>query len=160
MNERFGQFIKDMRKRYHMTQKDLAEKLNISDKAVSKWEVGDSYPDISLLIPLSEAFNITVDELLSCKLNLQEQKNEITKKLTLFNIAANLILIITLLFFILISIIKTNESSSLVFGINDFEVYIQTTLTIVLILSIIFGSYNFLYYKKIGRGEKSEEFSN
>ena len=50
-----------------MTQKELAAKLNVSDKAVSKWERGLSCPDISLLSPLSNIFGVTVTELLDGK---------------------------------------------------------------------------------------------
>lgn len=53
-NEKMGKFICDMRKSQKLTQKDLAEKLKITDKAVSKWERGISCPDISLLVPLAQ----------------------------------------------------------------------------------------------------------
>lgn len=63
--EKMGQFISELRKSHQMTQKDLAEKLHISDKAISKWERGLSCPDISLLMPLSDIFGITTTELLN-----------------------------------------------------------------------------------------------
>ncbi len=59
-----GKFICELRKENGLTQKDLAEKLNVTDKAVSKWETGRSAPDISLLSPLSETLGVTVVELL------------------------------------------------------------------------------------------------
>lgn len=62
--EKFGAFIAMLRKQKNMTQKDLAGKLMISDKAVSKWETGVSMPDTALLIPLSETLEVTVTELL------------------------------------------------------------------------------------------------
>ena len=64
-NEKMGQFIAELRKAQLMTQKELAEKLNVSDKAVSKWERGQSFPDIALLAPLSEVLGITTTELLN-----------------------------------------------------------------------------------------------
>ena len=64
-NEKMGQFISELRKSRQMTQKELAEKLNISDKAVSKWERGLSCPDISLLSPLSGILGVTITELLN-----------------------------------------------------------------------------------------------
>ena len=64
-NEKMGQFISELRKSHQMTQKELAEKLDVSDKAVSKWERGLSCPDISLLAPLSNLLNITTTELLN-----------------------------------------------------------------------------------------------
>ena len=53
-----GKFIAKKRKSMNMTQNELAKKLHITDKAVSKWERGLSFPDISILIPLAEAYMI------------------------------------------------------------------------------------------------------
>lgn len=68
-NEQMARFISELRKSQKMTQKELAEKLNVTDKAVSKWERGLSYPDISLLSPLAEIFGITTNELLKGQRN-------------------------------------------------------------------------------------------
>lgn len=59
-----GKFIAKKRKIMNMTQNELAEKLHITDKAVSKWERGLSFPDISILIPLAEILNISLYDLL------------------------------------------------------------------------------------------------
>jgi len=160
MNEKFGQFIKEQRKSKALTQKELAKKLNISDKAVSKWEVGDSYPDISLLIPISGLFNITVDELLNCELNVQERKSEITKNLLIFNISANIVLIVVLIVLLFMTLIETNSQSSISFVITDQKQFMVISIIVVLALSFIFGIYNLIHYKKIGRGEGIEETSN
>lgn len=69
----FGEFLSQQRRARGMTQKELAEKLFVSDKAVSKWERGLSLPDISLLIPLAELLGTTVTELLEGK-TLEEPK--------------------------------------------------------------------------------------
>ncbi len=63
-NEKFGTFLSEMRKEKNMTQKELAEKLFVSDKTVSKWERGASMPNVALLIPIAEVLEITVTELL------------------------------------------------------------------------------------------------
>ncbi len=63
--QRFGRFLATLRKEQGMTQKELAEKLYVSDKAISKWETGVSMPDVALLTPLAELLNVTVTELLS-----------------------------------------------------------------------------------------------
>lgn len=63
----FGSFISQLRREKGMTQKELAEKLFISDKAVSKWETGVSIPDTALLVPLSEILGVSVTELLMCR---------------------------------------------------------------------------------------------
>lgn len=60
-----GAVIKELREKYHLTQAELAEKLNVSDKTVSKWETAKGYPDISLLEPIAKAFGISVTELIS-----------------------------------------------------------------------------------------------
>lgn len=61
--QKIGAFIKEMRKELGLTQSQLAEKLNISNKAISKWETGGGMPDVSLITPLCEALNITSEEL-------------------------------------------------------------------------------------------------
>ena len=60
-----GAVIKELREKYHFTQAELAEKLNVSDKTVSKWETAKGYPDISLLEPIAKVFGISVTELIS-----------------------------------------------------------------------------------------------
>ena len=64
--EKFGEFIAQLRKEKGYTQKQLAQKLYISDKAVSKWETGVSIPDTALLIPLAQLLDVSVTELLLC----------------------------------------------------------------------------------------------
>ncbi len=61
---KIGKFIAICRKENNLTQEQLAEKLNISNKTVSRWENGNGFPDISLLQPLCEILNISVNELL------------------------------------------------------------------------------------------------
>jgi transcriptional regulator with XRE-family HTH domain len=60
-----GAVIKELREKNNMTQTQLAEKLGVSDKTVSKWETGKGYPDITLLEPIAEAFKVSVTELIS-----------------------------------------------------------------------------------------------
>ena len=60
-----GTVIKELREKNHFTQAELAEKLNVSDKTISKWETAKGYPDISLLEPIAMVFGISVTELLS-----------------------------------------------------------------------------------------------
>ena len=60
-----GAVIKELREKNHMTQAELAERLCVSDKAISKWETAKGYPDISLLEPIAKVFGISVTELIS-----------------------------------------------------------------------------------------------
>ena len=62
---KIGQFIKTCRKEKGLTQREVAEKLNISEKTVSKWETGNGLPEVSLMLPLCELLAISVNELLS-----------------------------------------------------------------------------------------------
>lgn len=77
-----GSVIKKLREGKNMTQSELAAKLNISDKTVSKWETGKGYPDITLLEPLAKALGASVVELLS--------GNDITNKNRSFNMKRSL----------------------------------------------------------------------
>ncbi len=72
--ENFGKIIKDIRKKYGLTQKQLAEKYNVSYQAVSKWENGLNMPDISLIKEISKDFNISLDEMLGNKKNTNKIK--------------------------------------------------------------------------------------
>lgn len=60
-----GAVIRELREKNNMTQAELAEKLCVSDKAVSKWETGKGYPDISLLGPIANVFGVSITELIS-----------------------------------------------------------------------------------------------
>ena len=60
-----GAVIKELREKYHFTQAELAKKLNVSDKTISKWETAKGYPDISLLEPIAKTFGISITELIS-----------------------------------------------------------------------------------------------
>lgn len=71
-NQKIGEFISTLRKRKNRTQKDLADRLGITDKAVSKWERGAGCPDIGMLRPLAEILDTTVNELLDGEAATQE----------------------------------------------------------------------------------------
>ena len=74
--EAFGSFVSALRKEKGLTQKELAEQLYISNKAVSKWETGTTLPDTALLMPLAEALGVTVTELLKCQRLTQEESRQ------------------------------------------------------------------------------------
>ena len=79
MNE-MGKFIAEIRKEKNMTQKDLANVLYVSDRAVSKWERGKSFPDISLLKKISEVLDVSLTELFNGK-RMDEVSIEKTDKI-------------------------------------------------------------------------------
>ena len=80
-NIKIGKFIAECRKEKCFTQAQLAEMLNITDRAVSKWETGRSMPDVSIMLELCKVLNISVNELLNGeRLNMNEY-NEKAEKL-------------------------------------------------------------------------------
>ena len=108
--EKVGKFIAKLRKEKNMTQQELANKLNITDRAVSHWENGRSMPDAGIMLKLCKILNVNVNELLSAKKipqetyseraeeNLLEMKREIESQnrriFTLNKIIINLVVII------------------------------------------------------------------
>ena len=72
MDKNIGAFLQQLRKSKGLTQKELAEQIGVSDKTISKWENGNSFPDTSMLLPLCNVLDITVNELLTCEKILPE----------------------------------------------------------------------------------------
>lgn len=119
-----GKFIAQERKRKGYTQRQLSEKLGISDKTVSKWERGNGFPEVSLLIPLCDELDITVNELLSGKrvpeedyrekaeenmMNLVRETQENRKKIILSAMVAMLAIIAGTPLFVISSAIQMEE---------------------------------------------------
>ena len=123
-----GIIISDARKKVKMTQKDLADKLYVSDKAVSKWERGLCFPDISVLIPLTEILNISLYDLLRGeKVNKKEVEETIKNTINYSNseikrnkkkyiiISSAVILIIVLISIVsLLFVSKNNDIGAIV----------------------------------------------
>lgn len=82
--KKIGAFIYERRKAKNLTQKDIAEKLFITDRAVSKWECGNGLPDVSLMLPLCDILEISINELLNgATLTAQEKEATAKKQLIL-----------------------------------------------------------------------------
>lgn len=73
---KIGKFIAERRKCINLTQMQLAEKLNVTDRAVSKWETGKSLPDSSIMLELCDILNITVNDLLCGEVVTMENYNK------------------------------------------------------------------------------------
>ena len=108
-SKKIGNFISEIRKEKGLTQKELGEKLFVTDKAVSKWERGLSLPDITLLNKLADILDVEVNDILvgkkntKRKINIEEELDNITKELNRRNrnkIKKIIILIVILLFII------------------------------------------------------------
>lgn len=86
MNQiKFGMFMKELRKRNGLTQEQVAERLNVSNRTVSRWETGTNMPDISLLIEIAKIYDVSIPELIdgekkSEKIN--EETDEIARKMS------------------------------------------------------------------------------
>lgn len=128
--EKIGKFISELRKEKNMTQEQLAEKMGVTDKSISRWENGKTMPDLSIIPLLADELNVEVSELLNGRkmtkeelINLRntlndiinysscEMKNKALKTNILFAIGLILILLGTLnsQFDILYEIIKNNH---------------------------------------------------
>ena len=130
---KIGKFIADERKRKGYTQKQLSGKLEISDKTISKWERGNGFPEVSLLLPLCNELEITVNELLSGErvseedyrkkaeenmVNLVREAQESKKKIILSAIVAGLTIIAALPLF-------------MISGMLEMENWLRVTLIII-----------------------------
>lgn len=84
MNQaKVGRFIAECRKKNNLTQMQLAEKLNITDRAVSKWETGKAMPDSSIMLHLCEILKISVNDLLCGEIVTMNNYNENSEKILL-----------------------------------------------------------------------------
>ncbi len=71
---KFSELLYELRKEKNLTQSELAEKLGITNKAVSKWETGEAMPDTAQLLPLAEILGVSVDELLRGERRITEEE--------------------------------------------------------------------------------------
>ncbi len=140
---KIGKFIAQCRKNKNMTQAELAEKLNITDRAISKWETGKGMPDSSIMLELCNELDITVNELLSGEMiemnNYDKKAEENLLKLNKSNENKNKILlkfriVIVLLVFILaliglyrfaIQVSKSNLDRALMNAKDIYEINIR-----------------------------------
>ena len=98
---KFGEFIYQKRKSLGLTQEELGRKVGVTNKAVSKWEVGETLPDVMMLEPLAQVLQVTVDELLTHTDKKEEEKKNIKiNKVFLYIIIGLVILeIVTIILF-------------------------------------------------------------
>ncbi|SHH53211.1 DNA-binding transcriptional regulator, XRE-family HTH domain [Anaerosphaera aminiphila DSM 21120] len=111
-NKTLGKVILSLRKEKNMTQQELAEKLNITDKAISKWERDLSYPDIDSLPKIAEIFDISIDELLKVKITKPEEENIFEKNRDLINLILKAVSLAMGVAVVVLSILKSIDPSS------------------------------------------------
>ena len=107
--ERIGKFIKEIRKKNNLTQKELADRYNVTYQAVSKWENGKNLPDKSLIKQMSKDFNISIDDLFE-----GEYSKKNLKKKNIYIISLTIIFI-TIIIGIVLLIINKNDNDSFEF---------------------------------------------
>jgi len=95
--DNFGSLIKNIRKKHNLTQKDLAEKYNVTYQAVSKWENGKNMPDTYLIKKISEDFNISLENIFEGKINSKKRY----KKVFFISLGIIIIIIITVVFLLM-----------------------------------------------------------
>lgn len=76
-NNRIGSFIAQSRREKGLTQQELADELNITNKAISKWETGNGLPDITLLMKLAKVLDVTVEEILAGERDTKEESSNL-----------------------------------------------------------------------------------
>lgn len=116
--------ISELRKKHNLTQLQLAEKLNYSDKAISKWERGESIPDVTVLVEMAELFSVSLDYLVTGKEKKEGPKTEeelkykeATKKIVNKNrvaitgISIQTVWLVAIMFFVPISLIWPNNDA-------------------------------------------------
>lgn len=129
--------IMELRLLNNMTQMELAEKLNYSDKTISKWERAESSPDISVLVKIASLFGVTLDYLVGTE-NIEEKVKENKQKETKYNrkvityISESIVWFIAIFAFII---------TSLIIQKTTFQwLYFVYSLPIVLIIKLVFNS--------------------
>lgn len=122
-----GKKITDLRKNNKLSQEDLAEKLGVTRQTISKWELGEKYPDIKQAKELSKVFNISLDELVNNDIkNLLVEKTSNTEKLAgmiikILKIIGILFIIFIVVNLVLIVIFNISRKSIIVSNVDSIE---------------------------------------
>lgn len=122
-NNKTGSFIAECRKELGYSQKELAEKLNITDKAVSKWETGRSAPDVSILIPLAEKLGVSVTEILNGERISEDKMPTISNEIIVKSLKKSKSKKMLALILALVLLISIFVSYLIYVYTNSFEVY-------------------------------------
>ncbi|MBQ7766186.1 MAG: helix-turn-helix transcriptional regulator [Lachnospiraceae bacterium] len=147
MNDKIGKFIAETRNQAGMTQKELADKIGVSDKTVSKWECGKSMPDISYLEALCKSLSINMNELISGQrlteadystkaeeniMTLMNENNKIRKSSVVKNIIGIALAIIAL--FLMLASTAYSWTDLIIFYLDFPTLFLLTLLNIAGVL--------------------------
>ena len=159
-SKKIGKFIAMQRKQLSMTQQNIADKLDITNKAVSKWETGEGYPEISMLPALAEILEVTVDELLKgeknnpainvsnpyCIKDSTQQADYILRKSNM-HFANNYLISIGIL---CMGIIASN------LGLKLYDGILNSSLSYSIMISLSFLIIGIMFYINICKGFESD----
>ena len=124
MSKNIGEIISLLRKEKGMTQNDLAQKLNVTDKAVSKWERNLSCPDINSIPKLAEVLDVSVEELLNAAKH-EEKTNEFDNVVNIALPAVGLAMGVCVIVTSALNAIETKSAITLLaVGVTAFGIYI------------------------------------
>ena len=117
IKENLARNLTACRKAFNLTQAELAEKLNYSDKAVSKWERGESVPDLSVLVTISKFYGISIDKLVSDSSNIRPKitKSLGEKRALVVFSSIGFVLLLAVISFAVCNILEVNFKTWLVF---------------------------------------------
>jgi len=149
-----GKFIKEQRKAKGLTQEELAAKIFVSEKTISKWECGNGFPDTSLILPLCESLGISANELLSGKkLKESEYKQQAEENLVLLKNAQekNAKFLLALECVLGISSVVILLGFTLLAGLLEMATWLRITLIAAgVVLSVVNIAYCLLIEKDAG----------
>jgi len=162
---KIGAFLRELRKENGITQEILAEKLNISDRTVSRWETGNNLPDINVLIKLSELYDISIPEIINGERKsekMNEEVKEVAQSLSNYADAEKENILIRMRIQCIIGVV----ASCIYLIVNSFKEietsrilhYISTiSLTQVIIIPIVMLMYITGLMKKINKNSKLQK---
>ncbi|MBP3208304.1 MAG: helix-turn-helix transcriptional regulator [Oscillospiraceae bacterium] len=142
---KIGGFLKDLRKEKGITQEQLAEKLGVSGRTISRWETGNNMPDISLLVEIAEYFDVSIPEIIKGERKSEDMKEETkevaetmsdyarAEKEQLLKSIRNMSIIglAALLFFMVLNITNAYERNNLfryAYGISEALIYVTVVM--------------------------------
>lgn len=157
---KIGNFICELRNKKGLTQEELAKKINVTNKAISRWERGVGLPDISLLEPLSNALDVTILELLNGKHlngNDEVQKNDVNIMLNVLSKKNKknyrLFIFLTVLMILILTLAILNFAFNFQGYDNSYFLQLKNHFSIIPFVNIISyvqaGNYNSLLYNLI-----------
>ena len=131
-----GQNLARLRKMANMTQLDLAEKLNYSDKSISKWEQGNGIPDIHILVRIAELFDVTVDDLVKehAEKEVLPRNTKLLRRVIILMLSVGLCWLVAVVGFVLFHIFSDMPNAWLAFLYA-----VPASSIVVLVFSCIWG---------------------